>query len=322
MKPTILIAIRGWEVEGWVNRIRALLPQHPLLHTDRNGIYHGPTEKLADVRYILAWKPLQETIDSVPRPEVIFSLGAGVDHIFGLKRLPDVPVARIVDPDLTGRMTEYVAWQVLHHTRRADEYRHLQRQHRWNEVVQPAARDVTVGIMGMGVMGSAAAEVLRHIGFPVRGWSRSWKGVDGVAMFHGRSELPAFLAGTDILVVLLPLTFDTKGLIDRDLLGRLRRDGPLGGPILINAGRGGLHMEADVIAALQDGTLKAASLDVFETEPLPAQSPLWDLNNVLVTPHVAASSDPNVLCEQIAAQITAFERGEPLQNLVSPEQQY
>jgi glyoxylate/hydroxypyruvate reductase A len=143
-----------------------------------------------------------------------------------------------------------------------------------------------------------------------------------VESFCGPGGLGAFLARTDILVALLPLTPETAGLIDLKLLRKLRRDGPLGGPILINAGRGGSQVEADIVTALKDGTLAGASLDVFQTEPLPADSPLWDLDNVVITPHVAAVSDPAALAGQIAGQIQAFERGEPLKNRVDPQRGY
>jgi glyoxylate/hydroxypyruvate reductase A len=141
-------------------------------------------------------------------------------------------------------------------------------------------------------------------------------------MFVGPGGLDAFLAGTDILVSLLPLTPETRGLVDRGLLGKLRRNGPLGGPIFINAGRGGTHVEADLAEALKDGTLAGASLDVFEAEPLPPDSPLWELDNLVITPHVAAVSEPAALARQIARQIRAFERGEPLRNRVDPERGY
>ena len=139
---------------------------------------------------------------------------------------------------------------------------------------------------------------------------------------HGAEGFDAFLRGADILVSLLPLTPETRGLIDLPLLRKLRRDSPLGGPIVINAGRGGSHVEADIVAALRDGTLAGASLDVFQTEPLPADSPLWDLGNVVITPHVAAVSDPIALAGQIAGQIKAFERGEKLKNRVNPRRGY
>jgi len=322
MKPALLIATKGWDVEGWARRMRALLPERPILCTERSGVYSGPGTDLSEVHYILAWKPRQDVLDRLPNLRVIFSLGAGVDHIFNLAHLPDVPVVRIVDRDLAARMTEYVVWQVLHHLRRGPEYARQQASLSWHDLDQPAAREVTVGIMGLGVMGLDAAEVLLRIGFPVRGWTRSPKRVPGVEMFHGTDGLAPFLSGTDVLLVLLPFTPETRGLVDKNALAKLRRNGALGGPILINAGRGGTHVEADIAQALHDGTLKGASLDVFETEPLPAESPLWDFDNVVVTPHVAAVSDPEALTEQIASQITAFERGAPLQHRVNPERGY
>jgi glyoxylate/hydroxypyruvate reductase A len=314
MKPAILVAATGWDVEKWAARVHALLPDRPILCTNREGYFQGAEEDIAAVRYLLAWKPRQETLDRARGLGVIFSLGAGVDHIFSLSRLPDVPIVRIVDPDLTDRMTEYVTWQVLHHLRRGPEYSALQRDRRWDELDQPAAHHLTVGIMGLGVLGAAAADVLLRLGFRVRGWTRSARQIEGVECFSGPDGLDPFLRGTDILVSLLPYTRETSGLIDKALISRLRRDGPLGGPILINAGRGGSQIEADIAAALRDGTLKGASLDVFETEPLPPDSPLWGFTNLVVTPHVAAVSDADALTRQIAEQILAFERGEPLRN--------
>ncbi len=322
MKPALLVATTGWDAEGWARSIRALLPDRTVLCTERSGVYPGSDDELKGVRYVLAWKPRQETLERLPALAAIFSLGAGVDHLLELAGLPDVPIVRIVDPDLTGRMTEYVVWQVLHHLRRGPAYRLQQTEHRWADLEQPAARDVTVGIMGLGVIGADAADVLLRIGFKVRGWTRTLKEAPGIELFSGTDRLASFLAGTDILVSLLPLTPDTHGLVDRDLLGKLRRDGPLGGPVFINAGRGGTHVEADLVRALKDGTLVGASLDVFEKEPLAADSPLWDLNNVVTTPHVAGVSDALALGGHIAEQIEAFERGEPLRNLVDPERGY
>lgn len=322
MKPGLLISAKGWDVENWERRMRALLPGRRILAADRSGVFDGPDAALAEVRYLLAWKPRQDVLDRLTGLKVIFSLGAGVDHIFALDRLPDVPIVRIVDGDLTARMTEYVVWQALHHLRRSGDYVRQQAARIWRDLEQPTADAVTVGIMGFGVLGSDAAEVLRRIGFKVRGWARSPRAAPGVEMFHGRAGLPPFLGGTDILVVLLPLTHETRGIVDRALIGKLRRDGPLGGPILINAGRGGTHVEADVIEALRNGTLKAASLDVFEQEPLPADSPLWAMENVFITPHAAAYSNADALTGSVAEQIRAFERGEPLKNLVSRELGY
>jgi glyoxylate/hydroxypyruvate reductase A len=322
MKPALLVAIAAWDSAGWVERLRVLLPQRKILAADRSGLFTGPPEALSEVHYALVWKPLQETLDRLPNLRAIFSIGAGVDHVFALARLPKVPVVRIVDRDLTMRMTEYVVWQVLDHLRRGPAYRRQQRQHVWRDHDQPAAHDITVGIMGLGVMGTDAADALMRLGFSVRGWARSPKKLAGVETFAGAEGLDPFLSGTDILVSLLPLTPETKNLIDLKLLKKLRRSGALGGPVFINAGRGGLHVEADIVAALREGTLAGASFDVFEAEPLAPESPLWDFDNVAITPHVAAVSDPQALAVQIAGQIEAFERGEPLKNCVDPELGY
>jgi glyoxylate/hydroxypyruvate reductase A len=322
MKPALLVAATGWDSESWAHRIRPLLPDRPVLTTERNGLYRGAEEDLAAVHYVLAWKPPQETLDRLPALRVVFSLGAGVDHVFALPRLPGVPIVRIVDRDLTGRMTEYVVWQVLHHLRRGHAYRCQQAEHLWRDLDQPAAHHVTVGLLGLVVMGLDAAEVLLRLGFRVRGWTRTPKTRTNIEVFTGAGALDAFLAGTDILVSLLPLTPETAGLVDLRLLRKLSRSGPLGGPVFINAGRGGTHVEADIVEALSDGALIGASLDVFETEPLAEDSPLWDFDNVVITPHVAAVSEAAALALQIADQIKAFERGEPLRNCVDPKRGY
>lgn len=322
MKPSLLVTTRGWDTECWAKHVERALPQHHVLHTAEDGLYDGPEAQLAEARYLLAWKPRQDLVDSLPSLRAIFSLGAGVDHILSLPRLPDVPIVRIVDPDLTARMTEYVVWQALHHLRLGGPYRRQQSQRRWRELRQPAAGEVTVGIMGLGIIGARAADILLRLGFKVRGWSRRRKSLAGVESFAGEAERDAFLAGTDILVSVLPLTPETTGLVDLALLQKLRRSGPFGGPIFINAGRGASHVEADIVTALQDGVLAGASLDVFADEPLAPESPLWTFDNLVITPHVAGVSSPAALVVQIAVQIEALERGAPLKNLVDRERGY
>jgi glyoxylate/hydroxypyruvate reductase A len=176
--------------------------------------------------------------------------------------------------------------------------------------------------MGLGVLGSDAARKLKMMGFNVAGWSRSPRTLDGIQCFAGEAELEGFLARTDILVCLLPLTPGTRGLIDRKLIRSLAKDGPLGGPVIINAGRGEHQVERDIVAALDAGELFAATLDVFETEPLPPESRLWRHPRVTVTPHIAAESDPETTCRNILAQIARFERGLPLENLVDRKRGY
>jgi glyoxylate/hydroxypyruvate reductase A len=176
--------------------------------------------------------------------------------------------------------------------------------------------------MGLGTLGANAAEVLARIGFRVVGWSGSPKQIDGIACFHGKAQLDAFLQRTDILVCLLPLTPDTRHILNRRLFAKLNRNSPLGAPVLINAGRGRLQNEADILACLDDGTLGGASLDVFADEPLPVDSPFWTHPKIVLTPHNAADTDPDEISKYVARQIERFEAGARLENVVDPARGY
>lgn len=283
------------------------------------------TGRVEDIRYALAWGPPMGALKSFPNLELIISVGAGVDHLMKDPELPDVPVVRYVDPDLTNRMVSYLVLHVLFHTRRMCEFLELQRVRKWEYRGEPAAEDVRVGLMGLGVMGIATAEALKPLGFQLRGWSRSGKSIEGVECFAGQDGLEAFLAGTDILACTLPLTPETRGIINRDLLRKLSQHGRhprMPGPALINAGRGPLQVEADIVAALAAGELYAASLDVFETEPLPEASPLWTHPRVVVTPHNAAESTPEAISRYMLRQIRRHQAGEPLENIVDRARGY
>jgi glyoxylate/hydroxypyruvate reductase A len=270
----------------------------------------------------VVWKHRPGVLSNLPNLKIIFSVGAGVDHIFADPDLPDVPIVRVVADNLTQYMTEYVVWRVLDHHRQGMTYRAQQPRRTWHEPPQPPADAIHVGIMGFGTLGRASATALLALGFEVNGWSRSPCSMEGVNTYHGADGLGVFLDATDILVSLLPLTQATRGIIDYKLLGKLNRDNPLGGAFLINAGRGQLQKDADIVRALDDGLIKEASLDVFETEPLPRTSPLWTHPKVFVTPHAAATSDPVHLVPPMLAQMDAFERGETLRNLVDREAGY
>jgi glyoxylate/hydroxypyruvate reductase len=273
----------------------------------------------------LVWQPPAGLLATLPNLGLIVSVGAGVDALVQDPTLPDVPLVRFVDPDLTGRMTEYITLHVLYHHRRMSEYRELQGQRSWNYLPEPTAREVRVGLMGLGVLGSAAAGALKPFGYQLRGWSRTRKVVGGVACFSGADGLDAFLAETDILAVLLPLTRETRAILNRGLFARLSRAGRsplLPGPVLINAGRGGLQVDADIEAALEARVLYAASLDVFETEPLPSSNPLWRHPRVVVTPHNAAESAPSAIARYALRQMQAHKRGAALENLVDRSQGY
>ncbi len=318
-RDTLLVSVGGRraEAEPWIEAFRTRLPH---LAVAALGDQADP----ATVRYVAAWKHPHGALADLPALDAIFSLGAGVDHLLADPRLPaGVPVARVVDPDLTARMSEWVLLHVLGYHRQARRYARQQAESRWDDDAgQPAARAVRVGVMGLGVLGRDAAAKLAMMGFDVAGWSRSPAEIPGLPRFAGMAELDAFLARTDILVVLLPLTPETDGLLDARLFRKLARDGRLGGPILINAGRGGLQREADILACLDDGTLKAATLDVFEREPLERASPLWRHPAVTVTPHNAALSEPEAIADLIAGQILALRAGEPLRHVVDRGRAY
>jgi glyoxylate/hydroxypyruvate reductase len=307
---SLLVAITQWEPEPWIERFRRLMPE-------RRVVALGDRFDPAEVRYVASWKHPAGSLAALPHLEVIFSLGAGVDHLMGDPRLPEVPVVRVVDEDLTTRMSEYVVLHCLMHLRQQRRYDGQQRQRVWvDDRFQPAAREVRVGLMGLGVLGQDAARKLAVLGFDVAGWSRSSKALDRLPSFSGEDGLKAFLNQTDILVCLLPLTAGTRGILNRSLFAQLAPAGRLGGPFLINPGRGGLQVEGDILACLADGTLKGATLDVFETEPLPSDSPFWAHPAVTVTPHNAAMSDPESVGAQIVEQIRRFEAGEGLRNVV------
>jgi len=303
---SVLLAITGWDVDHWQERFRRLLP-------NRKIVALGQDYDRANIHYVMSWKHPAGSLQNLPNLKAIFSLGAGVDHLLHDPALPHVPVARVVDPDLTARMSEYIVLHCLSALRQQKRYQQQQQQKLWfDDRDQPAASDVRVGVMGLGVLGQDALGKLRMMGFQVSGWSRTPRQLDSIRCFAGDKGLPDFLAQTDILVVLLPLTQDTRGLIKADLLRGLAQDGTLGGPVLINAGRGGLQSEADILTCLAEGSLMEAVLDVFETEPLPETSPLWSHPAVTVTPHNAAMSAPDAIGKLVVEQIARFERGEAL----------
>ena len=270
----------------------------------------------AEVHYAAVWKPAPGDLGSFPNLRAIFNLGAGVDALMADKSLPNVPLVRVAVPDLTNRMTEYVVLHVLMHHRQEIYLRDSQCAKRWAPLYQWPASAVAVGVMGLGTLGADAADVLRRLGFRVAGWSRSPRTIEGVECFHGTSGMDAFLRKTDILVSLLPLTPDTHGILNRDVFAKLNRTSPLGAPVLINAGRGGLQNEADILACLDDGTLGGASLDVFVQEPQPADSRFWTHPKVVLTPHNAADTDADAISAYVAEQIARFEAGGALENVV------
>lgn len=312
----LLFQAEGWDAEPWLEALSRHAPQIELRLWPDMG-------EVADIDFALVWKPPQGLLGSLANLKLIFSLGAGVDHLLNVPDLPSgIPILRVADADMTARMSEYVMLHVLKHHRRLRDNGDLQARCEWRSLRQPAAAEVRVGVMGLGVLGQDAAAKLAMMGFQVAGWSRSAKQISGIECFSGQDGLKPFLNRTDILVSLLPLTPETKGLINGDLIGQLARDGAGKGPSLINAGRGGVQVEGDILAALAAEELFEVTLDVFESEPLPASSPLWCHERVTVTAHNAAPSPPDGICAAIVAQIISFENDGALKNRVDIKRGY
>jgi glyoxylate/hydroxypyruvate reductase A len=271
----------------------------------------------ADISMALVWLPPAGLLQSLPNLRAIFSLGAGVDAMLAQPDLPDVPLCRLVDRSLTTTMSEFVLANVLHYHRDLDLFQAQQQAARWQLVLPQPAAARRVGIMGLGELGGHAAATLRDHGFKVRGWSRSTRRLEGVETFAGSDGLDPFLAGSDILVCLLPLTAETEGLLDARLFAALPR-----GAVLIHVGRGRQLVPADLMAALDRGQLRGAMLDVTPVEPLPADDPLWRHPGIRITPHAASYALPETAAETIAANIENLRAGRPLAAVVDRRRGY
>jgi glyoxylate/hydroxypyruvate reductase A len=272
----------------------------------------------AEIDYALVWRPAPGLLAGLPNLKLILSLGAGVDHLLSDPQLPrHLPIVRLVDPHMTAAMSEYVTLQVLRLHRRDLDYRAQQERTEWRELDQKNAADRRVGILGFGELGQDAARKLCALGFDVAGWSRSAKTAAGIACHAGIAGLPRLLARSEILICLLPLTPETEGILNARTLTLLPP-----GAALVNAARGAHLVEADLLAALASGHLSAAVLDVFGEEPLPLGHPFWHHPRIIVTPHVAAFTNPATAAPIILDNIRRFEAGRPLLNRVDPARGY
>lgn len=265
----------------------------------------APGDGPCSADYLAVWKPPAGMLARFPSLKGVFALGAGVDALLADPDLPaDLAVVRLVDAGMAAQMTEYCLYGVLHFHRDFDAYAARQRRGEWRASPPPDKAERKVGILGLGVMGRAVAAALTGLGFPVLGWGRSPKQIEGVATFHGRDGLAAMLRQSNILICLLPLTAATRHILDRQAFAALPP-----GAVLINAGRGGHVDEAALLESLNCGHLRGAMLDVFQTEPLPAGHPLWSHPKVILTPHIAAETVPGPAADQIADAIQHLEAG-------------
>lgn len=271
----------------------------------------------AEIRWLAAWDVQGDPIAAFPGLEVIFSTGAGIDQ-FDLSRIPaHVAVVRMVEPGIIEGMVEYAVMSVLALHRDLPGYMALQRQGLWQPTLARPAAERRIGVMGLGSLGQAVLERLAPFGFPLAGWSRSPRHLPGVETFAGNEGRAAFLARTDILLCLLPLTTETRGILDASLFAGLPA-----GSALVNVGRGGHLIAADLLAALDDGTLSWAMLDVSEPEPLPADHPLWRHPRIVLTPHVASQTRPETAVVALLENLRRHAAGAPLIGTVDRRRGY
>ncbi|MBC5786117.1 glyoxylate/hydroxypyruvate reductase A [Ramlibacter sp. USB13] len=267
--------------------------------------------------HAVVWAPPQQFLDEQRGLKGIFNIGAGVDALLKRRLPPDALVVRLDDAGMSVQMTEFVCHAVIRHFRELDAYERDAAEGKWGFRKPRQRSEFPVGVMGLGVLGQRVAHALANFEFPVRGWSRSRKELPDVQCFAGADQLDAFLAGTRVLVNLLPLTPDTENLLDRRTLGRL-----LPGGYVINVARGAHLVDDDLVALLDEGHLAGAALDVFRTEPLPPEHPFWRHPRIVVTPHTSARTLRDESVAQIARKIVALERGEPIAGVVDRQRGY
>lgn len=281
--------------------------------------WSDPSVDPADVRYVLVWDPEPGRLAAMPNLRLICSSAAGVDHITADPDWPrHLTIVRMGGDETSQRMSEFVGLAALALLRDLKRIITAQNERRWDCFdADRCATDTRAGVMGLGNLGSHAASMLRGLGFPTAGWSRSAKQIDGIACYAGEDGFVPFLERTDLLVSLLPSTPATRGILNRDTLGRLPR-----GAGVVNAGRGTHLVMADLIALLDSGHLSGAVLDVFETEPLPEDDPVWTHPKIIVTSHLASSASRRGRARYVAEVIAAFERGDALPNVYQPDRGY
>jgi glyoxylate/hydroxypyruvate reductase A len=290
------------DAQAWIDCFKLALP-HARVEVWSAG------QAAAD--YAVVWAPPQAFFGAQPRLKAIFNTGAGVDALLKLRLPPAVPVIRLDDAGMAVQMAEYVCHSVIQHFREFDVYEADASRGEWSDRTPRNRTDFPVGVMGLGVLGERVARALAQFEFPVCGWSRSPKQIEGVKGFAGDAEFDAFLQANRVLVNLLPLTPATENILNRSNLGKLQRGG-----YVINVARGRHVVDEDLLALLGSGHLAGATLDVFRSEPLPASHAFWKHPKIRVTPHTSARTLPGTSIAQIAGKIKALERGDPVSGLV------
>jgi len=288
--------------EPWLDALRQALP-----HADVSLWHSGASP--AD--YAVVWAPPQAFFDEQPQLKAAFNIGAGVDALLALKVPAHTRLVRLDDAGMSVQMAEYVCHALIRHTREFDVYEADTRAQKWSFRKPLDRADFPVGVLGLGVLGTRVAQAVAQFEFPVLGWSRSAKQVAGVQCFSGAQELDQFLSKTRVLVNLLPLTPETENILNRSTLSQLQS-----GAYLINVARGRHLVEEDLLVLLENGHVAGATLDVFRTEPLPADHPFWKHPRITVTPHTSARTLRSESIAQIVGKMQAMERGEPVAGVV------
>ena len=287
--------------QPWLEGLRAALPNAEVAQWALGA-------SLAD--YAVVWAPPQQFLDEQVNLKGIFNIGAGVDALMTLRLPAGVPVVRLDDAGMSVQMAEYVCHTVIRHFREFNAYEADVADGKWSYRKPHARADFPVGVMGLGVLGERVAHVLNQFEFPVLGWSRSAKTIQGVQCFSGDDELKKFLAGTRILVCLLPLTPETENILNHSNLSKV-----LAGGYIINVARGGHVVDDDLMALIDSGHLAGATLDVFRQEPLPPAHPFWKHPKITVTPHTSARTLRAESIGQIAGKIQALQGGAAISSI-------
>lgn len=286
-------------VDAWVKNLANLLPEFQVL------AYTSERIVPEDVAYTVGWKPDALWVNSFPNVKALAAIGSGVDHIANLSQLKaGVPVLRTVSPDLAQKMTEFVTMCALSWHRNLPDMIEANAKREWRVFDAPLASERTIGIMGYGRMGTMVSAALAALGFRLKIWSKSPREGLPYPYYYGAEQLHNFAQGCDMLVCLLPLTQETEGIIDYNLLKQLNRGG-----CLINAARGSHLVEADLFRALDEEWLSNAYLDVLSKEPMPADDPIWARKNIIITYHCAAYISAEAGAEIIAGNIRSYELG-------------
>lgn len=298
--------------DQWIKNLHAIDPTFDLRTMDNPG-------NLSEITTVLAWKPDDAQFKKLPNLKFVQSTGMGIDHLVECPSIPkDAMIARIIDHDMREQMAEYALYGALKAYRNIQYYNQYQAENLWKMKRRPFKEDLTVGVLGLGELGAYVANALKDYGFNVIGWKNSASKPDSdISYYHGKDQLPEFLKQCNILVCLLPLTEDTRHILNKDTFALLPE-----GAYLINPARGGHVNEQDLLAAIQSKHLSGALLDVFQTEPLPTDHPFWNEPAIEITPHIAAMTNPITASQQVAENFKLIREGKLPNNLVDLNRGY